>query len=370
MKAVVSREGLLTALQHCSGVVPARSPKPVLQNVRLDFEDGNRCIATATDLDVGIKYVVSGVTVEAPGSILVPCGETVEILREVADETLRLDLDGSQVRITGLTSEFELPAGDSVEFPDVPDEKTGEPHRIKAGLLATLIRRTTFAAAAENTRYALNSVLLEFDGEDKVRMVATDGRRLAMMEGKAQAVGTRREGDTLLSPKSLAVLQKIPMDPEEEVEISVRQNDVLFKTAKVTIYSRLVEGKYPRYQDVFPPESKNLVAVLGTRFTQALRQAKIVTTADSRGVDFSFKDGQLTLTSRGKEAGRSEVRVPVGYDGPPLDLTFDPQLFIDALRVLEPETEITLRIADTRRATLMGTPDQYSYLVMPLTRSG
>ncbi len=311
MKAVLVRQDLLNAFQHAASVIPARSPKPVLRCARLDFKD-LRCLLSATDLDIGLRYVIDlNQPISEPTAILLPVSETLEILREMTDDNVELELGEKLIRLAGLTSEFELPIEDPQEFPEIPEvDEVG--HRVKAGILNTMIRRVIFAAASENTRYALHSVLIEFDEPDLVRMVATDGRRLAMQEGQAQkVVKKQREGDTLLSPKALSIIQKVPMDPEEELEMVLRANDAQIRSSKITIYSRLVEGRYPRYLDVFPPESKIRAVALASRLAAGLRQAKIITTAESRGVDFRFEDNQLVLKSQGKDAGRSEVRVPI-----------------------------------------------------------
>jgi DNA polymerase-3 subunit beta len=371
MKITVQRDALATAFQFAAAVAPQRSPKPILRCVKLDCRADDACTVVATDLDVGIRYQLAGVTVESPGAVLLPAAEFSEILREATDETLRIEEQENGVHVSGLTCEFELGREDPLHFPDLPDLKKDHGSKVKAGSLATMVKRTVFAAAHENSRYALNSVLLE-QSDGKLRMIATDGRRLAMMEGDAVDSSANKKGDTgndtLLSPKALALLQRIPMDPEDTVEIVVRANDSLFRTEKFQIYSRLVEGKFPKYQDVIPPDSKVRCNLLAGRFAVGLRQSKIVTSQDSRGVEFEFDEGQLMLSSRGKDSGRSEIRIPVGYESESAKLTFDPQLFLDALKVLDSEVELTLKLSDSRRATVLTTPDKYSYLVMPLTR--
>ena len=229
-------------------------------------------------------------------------------------------------------------------------------------------RRTIFAVAQENSRYALNSVLIEFPEEGKAQLVSSDGKRLALMPGATTRSGAAPAGLTLVPPKALALVQKTLVDPDEELEILVRENEILFRTGKVTIYSRLTDGRYPRYQDVFPPSPKVKAPLIVSRFLGAVRQAKIVTSEESKGVDFKFDDGTLTLRSRGAEIGQSEIRLPIGYDGPPLEITFDPQLLIDALRVLDPEQDVSLEMIDDRKAAVLRTADQYAYLIMPLTR--
>lgn len=366
MKATANREGLLTAFQVASSVVASRSPKPILTCVKLCCE-GDQAILMATDLEVGIRYRVSGLSFDQPGSAVLPASETIAILRELSDESLELELGDRIVTMRGASSRFNLNSPEPEQFPEVPDAGEESGAVIVSQVLATMIRRTLFAIAEENSRYQINSVLLELDG-DQARMIATDGKRLAHMPGAARLRDRPPERTTLIPPKALALVQKILVDPEEEVELCIRENEILFRTAKVTIYSRLTDGRFPPYREVFPPEAKWRARITVGAFLGVLRQAKIVTRNETKGVDFHFEQDRLTLSSRGPDVGESEIRLPVGYEGDPLDITFDPQFFIDALRVLDPAEEVSLEMIDSRKATVLRTHDDYAYLVMPLTR--
>ena len=367
MKASCNREGLLTAFQVACSVVPARSPKPILRHVRFELLEDGVCELMATDLELGLRYRVSGVQGEQAGQAILPSSEVLAILRELPDEQIVIESTENGVRIAGAASKFELASEDPLQFPEVPSFGEAEGHKVKSSVLATLIRRTIFAAAQENSRYTLHSVLIEF-GQDQVTLVATDGKRLAHMPGPASIQGEIQEGIFLVPPKSLNLLQKILHDPEEEVEIGLRENEILFRTPKVTIYSRLAEGRFPRYQDVFPGEAQHRIPLLVSSFHAAIRQSRIVTDEDSKGVGFRFGSGSVILESHGTEHGDSVVQLPIGYDGEALDVTYDPGLLAEALRVLDPDEEISLDIVDTKKASVLRTSDGYAYIVMPLSR--
>jgi DNA polymerase-3 subunit beta len=266
-----------------------------------------------------------------------------------------------------LSSRFELVAEDPLQYPAVPSFGEAPGYRIKAGELAKLIRRTIFAAATENTRYALNSVMIEFEGT-KLNLVATDGRRLALMSGSVEGGGPPPAGTTLLPPKTVGFLQKVLHDPEEMVEIIARENEVHFRTQKVAVYSRLVEGRFPKYTEVFPREINQRIPLSVEPLYGKVRQARIVTNEDSKGVVFRFNDGNLTMESRSAEFGQSEVKTPVAYTGPEIAITYDPDFLIDALRVLEPERELTLEVVDSKRASVLRSDDGFAYVIMPLTK--
>lgn len=367
MKATANREGLLTAVQIASTVVPARSPKPILTHVKLvALDDGKAAAIMATDLDLGITYRVSGLTFDVPGAVVIPAQKALAILREIPDDEVTLESTGSAVRIKGRSARFDLLAEDPMLFPEVGVVHDGEVcHRMVAGELATLIKRTVFAASNQNSRFALCSVRMEFDAqESRVVLVATDSRRLAMMPGQAAVAATGREA--LVPPKALALLQKVLLDPEEEIEIAIRSNDILFRSNKVTIYSRLVEGRFPRYQDVIPKTCATQIPLVVGQVSGAVRQSKIVTDSDSKGVAFRFHDGVLTLTSRSPKAGESQIELPTTYSGPATEVTLDPDFLLDAFRVLEPEVETMFEITDDKRKSVFRTQDGYAYVVMPI----
>src|SRR6185295_2916465 len=193
MKVTCNREKLLAAFQTAAAVAPARSTKPILQNVKLEVTE-NSAILLATDLEVGIRNSVPGLDVKVPGSAILPLGRFGSILRESSDETLSLEADGQATIVRGERSEFKLPAENPEEFPGVAAFTDQKYHETPARILRELIRRTIFATDNESSRYALGGVLLEF-AADKIIGVGTDGRRLAKMEGPAHGVGGHQSGD-------------------------------------------------------------------------------------------------------------------------------------------------------------------------------
>lgn len=369
MKATFEREGLLTAVQLVSTVVPSRSPKAILHNVKL-VAAPDRTIVMATDLEsVGIRYEVRGVRVEEPGEAVVPATRFLSILREMTDEEVYLEADANNCTIRGQYSEFELPGEDPAQYPDVPAFEGENYHQVQAGVLRDLIARTIIAVAQENARYALTGVLWELDGET-VRLVATDGRRLAVARGIGVPQGKHdTRGQTPVVPtKTMSLLERNLTDPDEQVLVSIRPNEALFQTSRAMIYSRLVEGRYPPYREVFPKSSATKVTVAAGPFLSAVRQAAILTDEESRGVDFAFAKDKLTLKARVADRGRAKVELPVEVHGKGLEITFDPRFVTEMLRVLEPETAVSLELTDANKQALFKAGEDYSYIVMPLTR--
>ncbi len=369
MKAVFDREGLLSAFQLVSSVVPSRSPKAILMNVKMVIRPADT-VLVATDLEaVGICLEVRGVKVEEPGEALLPTARVLQILRESTDQELHIEADANSCAIRGAYSEFELPGEDPAQYPDVPAFEGENHHQIQAGLLREMIARTIFATAQENARYALTGVLWELTPE-KVRLVATDGRRLAVTEGLGIMHGKHStEGQTPVVPtKAMSLLERNLADAEEQVFVNLRPNEALFKTNRAVIYGRLVEGRYPPYREVFPKKTNAKVPLTVASFQSAVRQAAILTDEESRGVDFSFAKDKLTLKARVADKGRAKVELPVEFDGKPVEITFDPRFVTDMLRVLDGESTVALELVDANSAALFKAGEDYSYIIMPLTR--
>src|SRR6185437_1727000 len=195
-----------------------------------------------------------------------------------------------------------------------------------------LIRRTMFATDVESTRYALGGVLVELTPET-ITMVGTDGRRLAKMIAPAEAENGAASpaGSPVIPVKALKLIERNLADDDLDVHLAIQAGAaVLVRTENAIIYSRLVEGRFPRYQDVFPANVEVRIPLESGTLRLAVEQASIVTSDESRGVDFQFGPGALKLSSQAADVGSSHVDMPIAYEGKPVDITFDPRYLIDA----------------------------------------
>jgi DNA polymerase-3 subunit beta len=370
MRALCNREAVLTAFGMVSGVVPARSPKPILQNVKLIAEADEGSVLMGTDLEVGIRHRALGVKVEQPGSVILPTTQMGSILRTSTDSELVIETDDERLVVRGLHSEFTLPVEDANLFPEVPDFAASSYYVVAATDLKKLIRRTIFATDVESTRYALGGVLVELTAES-ISMVGTDGRRLARMSTAAEAENnpSAPAGFPVIPVKALKLIERNLGDDDPPVHLAIQSGTaVLMRTESAVIYSRLVEGRFPRYQDVFPPNVEVRIPLEAGSLRTVVEQASIVTSEESRGVDFQFGAGVLRLISQSADVGSSHVELPIAYDGRAVEITFDPRYLIDALKTLEDSTVITAELIDSKNAAVFKTDDHYTYVVMPLTR--
>lgn len=369
MKVTFEREKLLSAFQTVTPVVPSRSPKPILQNIKLEVGKDTAYLM-GTDLEIGIRVEVQGLKVDKAGSAILPTGRFGSILRESSDEKLELETDEKGVAVRGDRSNFRLPGHDPQEFPAIVSFNETRYHQLPGRLLREIVRRTVFATDNESSRYALGGVLIEF-GAKKIEAIGTDGRRMAVVEAPAQAVGGHETIDTptIIPSRAMTIIERAMGDQDADVMIAARGSDVLVKSPRATIYSRLVEGRFPRWRDVFPKRTdvQKIDFVVGPLLS-AVRQAAIVTGDEQHGVNFTFGDGQLTLQAQAAEYGESRVQLPISYAGKQLAITLDHRFVVDFLRVLDPEKSITVELEDNDSAAVCSTDDGYRYVIMPLSR--
>ncbi len=372
MKATCNREGLLAACQLTSAAIPAKDVKPILKNIKAVAADG-RCTLIATDLEVGIRLDVQGLTIEEPGEAILPAQKLSDILREARDTQMVIEADSSACVVRGTTSplEFEMPSEDPGQFPDFPAFTEEKYHEISAGSLREMIKRTLFGTADDSAgRYVMTGVCWELEG-GQIRLVATDGRRLALAEGTGTATGghTTQGMSPVVSKKAMSLLERnLQDDPEELVKVCMRRDDAFFRTGRSVIYCRLLEGRFPDWRGVIPKKHTVQMGLNIASFQAAVRQAAIMTDKDGKRVTFKFTPDRLVLMAQGTTAGRSKIELPLDdYQGNPVDINFNPDYLIEFLKVLPADAKLELRLTDGGKPALFKCGDQYSYLVMPLT---
>ena len=364
MQLVCDRAELHTAFQTVTPVAGQRTPKPILQNIKMIAEkDGVTLLAT--DLEVGVRYHVPGVSVKEPGEAVVPAVHMNAILRELLDEQVQIEVAEHQCEVVGKSSRFKVLGEAPDEFPDVPAFPEAAHLTVPADKLVRMIHRTIFAVDTENTRYALGGVLWQLSPNELV-LVATDGRRLAIMGHKTK-IASDAPKSGIVPGKALALVERTVTKDAENVDIALHSGDVLLRTGRAVICSRLLEGKYPKYQDVVPKTGQKKATVSAGALIAALRQAAIITSEESRGVIFQFSENQLVMSSKASEVGESTVQMPVDYAGETVSITFNPQYLIQPLREVNPAENVLLELTDSDTAATLKTDDGYTYVLMPLT---
>jgi DNA polymerase III subunit beta len=324
---------------------------------------------SATDLEVAVRVSTPRVEVQEPGEALIPADKLSQIVRESVDPTLSIQVEQDKSVIRGQDSRFEIygyPVGD---FPPIP-EFTGEPDfTVGAGELHKLISQTIFATARENSRYAINGVLVERQG-NKLSVVATDGRRLALAKGSCRAPKSDGESaSTAIVPtKTLTMLLRVFTTPDKDVKVRIAENQIIFASAdgEAVLSSNLVEGNFPPYKDVIPRDGDKKVGLATDALASGVRRAALLTNEESKGVRMAFKPDGLTLTSRAPEMGEAEVKVPVvSFSGDAIDIGFNPVFVLDALKVVDTE-QVTLELKAPNKPGVLRTGPDFLYVIMPV----
>jgi DNA polymerase-3 subunit beta len=372
VKATFDREALLQAANIVNSVVPSRSPRPILENLRLIVEE-NGARLQATDLEtIGLTMELRSVRVDEPGDVLIPAAQLVQMLRALTDEEVVLESGDSSVRISGEYSEYELPAEDPQLYPEVAGFEEGDSHQVQADALRRLIERVVFATAQESFRYAMNGVLWELD-EEKVRLVATDGRRLAIADGVAIRHGAHAsQGSPVVPTRAMTILERNLGDPGEPVFVRLRQQDCLFRTSRLVLHARLVEGRFPPYREVIPKNVTAKVTLTAGPLLAAVKQAAVVADPErGHGVDLTFQRNKLVLEASSQDrGGRAKVQLPIEYAGEKLEVRFNPRFLVEMLSVLDADQEVVFEYQGREKAAAFRAGSDYLYVVMPMAREG
>lgn len=367
MKAICNRGALLEALGVVGQAVPSRSPKPVLSCVKLVAGD-DKLLLAATDMEIAVRYSDPQVQIEQEGEALLPADKLRDIVRESVDDTLSLELKGEQCIIKGNDSRFTVYTQNPADFPNVPDFEGQADVEIAGGLLKKLIGKTIFAAAREGTRYAFNGVLTTVR-DKKLMMVSTDGRRLAQAIGEAtvhvEIKDAKSAPRAIIPAKALGLVDKLVGDPEEQVKLQFRPNQVIVSTSNATLTTNLVEGQFPPFEDVIPKDNDKMMTAACGDFMSAVRRAALLTTEESKGVRMAFGEHGLKLTSRSPESGEAEVNFACKYEGDEMEIGFNPQFVVDALKVVDAD-EIRLELSAPNRPGLLKGGENFLYVIMPV----
>ena len=364
MKVICDRAALVDALKLASAAVVSRTPKPVLTCVKLTAADGSLTLAS-TDLELAIRITTAKVDIGEPGEALIPADKLTQIVDTAEDPTVSIETEGDAAHIRGRDSHFKVFGYPPADFPPVP-EFDGEPDfETNAEQLCQLINRTIYATARENSRYAINGVLIEREGK-QLNIVATDGHRLALAKGNCK-VAKSDNRSAIVPTKTLQLVLRLLHDSDATVKVKIADNQVLFDTPDALLASNLVEGNFPPFRDVIPKDGDKKVTLATDLLASAVRRAALLTNEESKGVRLSIDDEGLTLSSRAPEMGEAEIKVDVSaYDGEPIAVGFNPHYILDALKVA-PADQVNLDLkAPNKPGVLRGGKD-FLYVIMPVS---
>jgi len=371
MKVACDRATLTRGVQVASGVVAPRSPKPALGCIKMEAGEGAVTLL-ATDLEVGIRIGLQKMEVTEPGAGLVPADRFHAILRELEEDTVSITSTEQETTIEAPNAHFAVLGDDPADFPPVPEFPDEGAFEIAADDLLALTERTLFATAKENTRYALNGVLWEVEGKS-VTLVSTDGRRLSLARGKCSG-GPEEKVSAIVPSKAMLLIQRCLGDVAEAKEaarVVLGEKEILLAAppaegATRVVSSRLVDGHFPKYEDVIPKDFDKKATVSTAGFLAAVRKAALLTNEESRGVTLKFAAGELVITSRTPEMGEAEIRMAVQYEGEDLEIGFNPNYLMDAVKVVDAE-EVTFSFKSSSKPGVLNEGKNFTHVVMPVS---
>ena len=346
MRVTVEREVLLTALHRVQGIVEKRNTMPSLANVLLEAKKEGLDIS-ATDLELGMRGLYKA-TVEEPGSVTFPARKLYEILKEINDSEIAMTVSSDcLVTITTGRGEFKVVGLPSKDFPPLPAiERDGLIPLPGKGLLQ-LIRKTLFAVGDNDTRYVLNGLLVvvtNAGGAPMIRLVGTDGHRLAMAEQKLEAENKdsadAQEEKVIVPKKAATEIRRLLEEDDDEPMIGFTKNMLIFRKSGLVLTSRLMEGNYPNYQQVIPKAGNKQITVNRDDLEGALRRVSVLSQNKTYAVKLTFSKKAITLFSSHPDMGEANEEIPASFNGEEFSAGFNARYLLDVLSVLESETVV------------------------------
>ena len=361
MKFTLSRDKLLEGLQQVQNVVSTRTTLPILSNILIKAQK-NGLTMTATDLDVGVQGFIE-CEVEQIGGGTLPAKRFFSIVRELPANDVRIEIDSKNIatirsgqyvsKIVGLPEE---------EFPPLPKFDESRSFTLKQAELKDGLKRTAYAISTDETRYVLNGVLCAFK-DNKLTLVATDGRRLALMDIEAE-ITAEQEVSLIVPAKAVNELQRLLKD-DGDVKIKVGQNQIAFELNNALLISKLIEGNYPNYRQVIPAETKERVTLERESFHNAVRRVALLTSEKSNSIKLVLTKNNLDVVANSPEIGEAKETIAVKYSGKEFTIAFNPELLMAPLRNLV-DDEIYLDLIDEMSPGLIRTKGPFLYVLMPM----
>lgn len=366
MRLTISREKLQEGLNAVAASIPGKTTLPVLANILVETTERGIKLS-GTDLDIAVSTEVAA-DIETSGAVTIPAKKLSEIARELPPAPVRIAAVGEQrITLECGRARFKLLGLPRDEFPTFPAVKFDESWRIRSGDLQKLISHTAFAVSTEESRPILNGVLWELR-PGRMSMVATNGHRLAKMDVPVTS-DSAPSNDLIVPPKALEQVRRL-FPAEEELEIGRGENHIGFRSPFTAVYTRLIEGPYPNYEQVIPKDNDRVAIVDKVAFVSALKRMSVVASDQTHRIRLSFNSGLLKFSVQTPDLGEAQDELPIRFSGDQLDIGFNASYLLEILRYIPTDdVRITLK-APERAATLEpeGWTDAATYLclVMPL----
>ena len=369
MNLTIAKDQIINGLQAVQNIVSSRTTLPILSNVLMRAE-GEKLEFTATDLDVTIACSQEA-KVKKPGATTVPVKKLFGIVRELNNSEIEMEVDEKNVcSIRSGASYYKINGLSADEFPPLPKFKEDKKVVLPQETVKAMMKKTSFAISTDESRYVLNGIFLSLK-DHKMTMVATDGRRLAMVDEEVD-VGDKSQGEFIVPAKAVNELNRLLQD-KGEVETRYSENQASFtlkdeKGSSVLIVTKLIEGNYPNYKQVIPSEVKERIVLGREEFLHALRRAEIMTSEKSSSVKLAFGKNNLSITANSPEVGEARESIAINYKGKEMAIAFNPKYLIDPLNAVA-DDEVFIELIDELSPGVLKINGPFLYVVMPMRLS-
>jgi DNA polymerase III subunit beta len=317
---------------------------------------------TTTDLDVGVSGTVAA-EVEEPGATTLPARRLATIIRELPADEVEVSVDEKNVAsIRSGPSTFKLLGLTSEEFPPLARFDGGSEFKMEQSQLRDCLRRTSYSISTDETRYVLNGILFSFK-DNQLTMVATDGRRLAMVEQELEFPQSH-EIEFIVPTKAVNELSRLLGD-EGEVTIKVTGSQAGFDMGRSLLVTKLIEGNYPNYRQVIPGEPKERIQIERETFLRSVSRVSLLASEKSNSVKLQFAPGNVEIVAASADIGEARESLAIPYKGPTMTIAFNPEFLMAPLRNLSSD-EITLNLIDEISPGVVRVGATFLYVLMPM----
>jgi DNA polymerase-3 subunit beta len=374
MKFKINRDHFSSGLAQVLNVVGSKATMPILSNVLIEADEEYLSLTT-TNLDLGIRCRIKA-TVTETGAITLPVRRLATIVRELP--TLDVDVETTsahQVKITSGASSFRIVGMAKDEFPPLPEFSDDRQFDLGQEELAGMLKSVSYAQSSDETRYILNGVYFRFE-EGKLILVATDGRRLALVS-KELEITAEQGGSLILPAKTVSELVRL-LGKGERIKVAFNERRVAFQVetadeengfiGDILLVSKVVEGNYPNYQQVIPKETHQRIKVERQLFLDCVHRAALVTSEKSNSVKIKLSNNLLEILASSSDFGEAHEKLAVIYEGPDLQVAFNPQFVMDPLRALTRD-EVAFEVKDEVSPGVFKTSDSFLCVIMPVRLS-
>lgn len=366
MEFRIAADELRKALYRAQGIVEKKTTMPILANVLVTASKTGVTV-TAFDLDIGIVSEHPAEVLK-PGAVTLSAKYVFDIVQNLPEAQLTLKkLPNNYAEISSGSAHFKIVGMAPEEYPKLPKEESAPLVKVSGPTLLEMVKKTSFAISTDETRYILNGVFFEPREGERVRMVATDGHRLTLIERDLPGDFKLKSG-IIVPRKGLFELKRLLDEaPEADCQLGFAENSALFKKPGLTMIMRLIDGQFPEYQRVIPKEGEKQVSVPRTRFLEGLRRIALLSADKSNAVRIQLAEGRLRITANNPDLGEAKDDIEVPYKGGEITIGFNARYLVDVLSVTESD-EVLFELGDEHSPGVLHAPGDKSYtaVVMPM----